>query len=146
MSKADELLNSSQELGITSYLLTAKEGAAFIRFALDRYKPNKLAGHLAIQHDSVAVPLDHYEFTYSTFMAAEPAYIFFEQQGSDSNKVVIVEEGNRLGEILENSYGMEYFVSNKTADYLLAVNWYVIEGAGSAISWLTTLNTSTALE
>jgi hypothetical protein len=146
MSKSDELINASQELGIASYILTSKEGADFIHFVLDLYKPNKLSGHLAIHHDSVSIPLEPYEFTYSTFMAEEPAYVFFEQKGTDINKVVVVEEGNRLGEILENSYGMEYFVSNKTANYLLAVNWYVIEGSGSAIDWLTTLNTSTSLE
>lgn len=40
---------------------------------------------------------------------------------------------------MEESFGMEYFVSNKTSDYLLAVNWYVIEGVGIAKDWLLTL-------
>jgi len=40
---------------------------------------------------------------------------------------------------MKKSYGMEYFVSNKNADFLIAVNWYVIEVAGLAIGYLNEL-------
>lgn len=59
-------------------------------------------------------------------------YIFFDQENHNRSKVVVIDDAKKLGQIMENSYGMEYFVSNEKADYLLAVNWYVIEGEGSA--------------
>lgn len=40
---------------------------------------------------------------------------------------------------MENSFGMEYFVSNEKTDFLIAVNWYVIQIAGSAINDLNKL-------
>ncbi len=42
-----------------------------------------------------------------------------------------IENGRNFCSILKNAYGMEYFISNENANYLVAVNWYVIEGAGS---------------
>lgn len=44
--------------------------------------------------------------------------------------MIAIHSGRRLGEIMENSFGMEYFVTNKDFAYLLAINWYVIEGVG----------------
>lgn len=139
MSKSEELTTASRELGIISFILLEEEGVDFIRSVLERYKPLKTSGHLSIYHDSVSIPLTEYEFTYSKYMSTEPAYVFFEQEGSKPSEVVVIEEGNRLGEVFFNSYGMEYFVSNKKAEYLLAVNWYVIEGIGTAVKWLKKL-------
>lgn len=42
-----------------------------------------------------------------------------------------------IGDLMENSFGMEYFVSNEKLDFLIAVNWYAIEVAGSAIQFLS---------
>jgi hypothetical protein len=43
------------------------------------------------------------------------------------------------GQLMANSYGMEYFVSNERADFLISVNWYVINVAGTAIDSLQKL-------
>jgi hypothetical protein len=137
--KHEELLRSSQELGIASRLLPENEGAEYIRLVLERYKPLKTKGHLSIYHDSVSVPLEEHEFTYTTYLGCEAAFVFFEQSWPDKNMVVVIEDGSRLGAVLDNCYGLEYFVSNDKMEYFLAVNWYVIEGAGSAIEWLKKL-------
>ena len=89
--------------------------------------------------NSISVPLEKYEFSYSEFLGDEPVYVFFDQANHNRKKVVVVKQGRRLCTILENAYGMEYFVSNKSADYLLAINWYVIEGTGTAKVWLQEL-------
>jgi hypothetical protein len=52
----------------------------------------------------------------------------------------VIKDAKLIGNLMESSYGMEYFVSNEKADFLIAVNWYVIEVAGSAIESLTKLN------
>ena len=139
MNNSEEIIAASEELGIVGYVMPEVEGVNYIRFVLDRYKPHKTSGHLSIYYNSVSLPLEEHEFTYSKHLDNEPVSIFFDQEGTEANKVVVIEQGKRLGEIFENSYGMEYFVSNKKADYLLAVNWYVIEGAGTAVDWINTL-------
>lgn len=80
------------------------------------------------------------EFSYSEYLESEPAYIFFDQEGRDRNSVVVVKDTKLIGLLMENSYGMEYFVSNEKADFLIAVNWYVVEAAGSAVESLNELN------
>lgn len=58
---------------------------------------------------------------------------FFEQNKVLNKKIVVkIEDLRLLGKILENSFGMEYFLTNEKMDFLIAVNWYVIEVSGTA--------------
>ena len=131
-----EILDVSRNLGIPCELLSKTKGVQFINSVFEKFSPNKKTGHLAIHHDSISIPLELYEFSYSSFLEKEPAYIFFDQEGLDKGNVIVVENGKEIGQIMENAFGMEYFVSNKEMDYLLAVNWHVIEGIGKAKEWL----------
>ncbi|UTY60820.1 hypothetical protein HPQ68_17320 [Massilia sp. erpn] len=85
------------------------------------------------------MPLEPNEFTYSTHLDAGPACVFFEQHGADRDRVLILHDGKSLSKVFENAFGMEYFVSDEKKSYLLAVNWYVIEGAGECDTWMTRL-------
>ncbi|RAV02766.1 hypothetical protein DQG13_08955 [Paenibacillus sp. YN15] len=107
-----------------------------------QFTPFKTAGHLAIGADSHAISLEKYEFSYSKYLNSEPAFIFFDQEGLDRNTVVVVKDAKLAGDLMENSFGMEYFLSNEKLDYLIAVNWYVIEVAGSVAPLLTNLDCS----
>ncbi|AKU24587.1 hypothetical protein ACZ75_01140 [Massilia sp. NR 4-1] len=106
---------------------------------MDKFKPERVAGHLAIGHHSIAIPLEANEFTYSSHLDAEAAYVFFEQRGEDRDRVLMLHDGPSLARVFANAYGMEYFVSNQRKSYLLAVNWYVIEGAGASVDWMKRL-------
>ena len=131
MSNADEILNVSKELGINCTLLTEEKGLNFTSIVLEKFKPLKTTGHLAIDQNSISIPLEENEFSYSARLDGEQACIFFDQEGDDRKKVLLLESAQDLCKIMENSFGMEYFLSNVNGDYLIAVNWYVIEVAGS---------------
>jgi hypothetical protein len=135
----DEFKKAADELGLECHVLGAEKSKCFIEQVTDKFGANKLSGHVAINHDSVNVPLEPHEFSFSENLRCEPVFLFFDQLGQDRELVVVLQEGQSLGKVLENAFGMEYFVSNETQEYLLAVNWYVIEGAGTAREWLSRL-------
>jgi len=135
--KTQELIQVSTDLGIAIDVLDENESKQFIKRVIDTYNPTKMTGHLSIGEETETIPLEGNEFSYSTYLKREPAYLFFDQEGRDQNTVVVVKDAKMIGKLMENSYGMEYFVSNETTDFLIAVNWYVIEIAGSAIEPLT---------
>ncbi|OCA69172.1 hypothetical protein BBI01_17315 [Chryseobacterium artocarpi] len=104
------------------------------------FKVLKKSGHLAINSsDAISIPAEKNEYTYSANLDSEPVYIFFDQENNDRNQVVLIEDGRRMGAIMENSFGIEYFITNVNFNYLLAINWYSIEGVGSAVNWMKNL-------
>lgn len=136
MNSCLELASTAQELSLAHKVLTGPEGAEYIVRTLEKFKPARVTGHLAIHHDSLSIPFEKYEISYPDFMPDEPTCIFFEQVRENVNCVFILEEGRKLSQILENTYRFEYFQSNEQIEYLLAVNWYVIEGIGLAAEWM----------
>jgi hypothetical protein len=139
MSNSDELIRACRELQIDCSLLQQHEASQYINNVLQKYNPRKTSGHLAIGGDSISVPLEKYEFTYSQHLPSEPVYVFFDQDGSEKKKVLVINDGRQLCSVMEESFGMEYFVSNAKMDYLIVVNWYVIEGVGASKNWLIKL-------
>lgn len=135
-----ELIQASNNLGIDIVVIDEITSKKYIKRVIDKFKPFKTTGHLSIGNDTLIIPLEENEFIYSKYLESEPAYIFFDQEGRDRNSVVVVKDAKRIGDLMENSYGMEYFVSNEKVDFLIAVNWYVIEVAGQAIETLNRLN------
>lgn len=131
-----ELSRSAAELGYVARVLPDAEAALFIAAVVAKFLPQKLTGHLAICRHSVTIPLETHEFTFSRRLPQEAAYVFFDQAGPDRGCVIVLESGQALCSVLENAFGIEYFVSNAGHDYLIAVNWYVIEAAGAAVGWL----------
>lgn len=132
-----ELTQISRDLGIDIVLLDGNESKQYMKRVLDIYKPFKITGHLSIGEETLTIPLEENEYSYSKYLKSEPAYIFFDQESSDRSTVVVVKDAKLIGDLMANSFGMEYFVSNENSDFLIAVNWYVIEVAGSAIHALT---------
>lgn len=134
-----ELTQVSSNMEIEILTLDENDSKQYIKKVIDIFKPFKITGHLSIGTETLTIPLEGNEFSYSKYLKSEPAYIFFDQEGRDRNTVVVVKDAKSIGTLMENSYGMEYFVSNKNADFLIAVNWYVIEIAGLAIEFLNEL-------
>lgn len=122
-----ELINACRELGIDAEELIPQDAKHFINQVIEKFRPRKLSSHLSIGDHAMRFPLDPYEFTYSGKLPKGPARIFFDQDNNNRNRVVELKEGRKLCEALENAYGMEYFVSNPSLDFLISVNWYVIE-------------------
>ncbi|UMR30235.1 hypothetical protein MJ904_25125 [Massilia sp. MB5] len=111
----------------------------FMAEVIGKFKPARMSGHLAIGHDSISIPLEPNEFTYSSHLDAAPVFVFFEQRTADKDRVLVLHDGRSLAKIFENAFGMEYFVSDEKHSYLLAVNWYVIEGTGECRTWMKRL-------
>ena len=71
------------------------------------------------------------EFSYTNILPEESGYIFFEPTGETEKRTVVwISDIRQAGTLFENSFGMEYFLSNENSDYLIAVNWYVVEISG----------------
>lgn len=131
IQEAEELLSVGSELGIKIEILDDYEANMCIHNALEKFKPFKITNHIGIGHDSFCLPIDEWEFSYTKYLPKESGYIFFEQSSILSRKTVIkIDDINLFGKVIENSFGMEYFLTNKNSDFLIAVNWYVVEVAG----------------
>ncbi|WP_336785880.1 hypothetical protein [Paenibacillus sp. MMO-177] len=131
---ARELTQTGINLGIDTILLNKIESEQYIKKVIEFFRPSKTTGHVSIGTDeSLIIPLEENEFTFSVHLKSEPAFVFFDQEGLDKNTVIVINDAKLIGQLMENSYGMEYFVSNEKVDFLVSVNWYVINVAGTAI-------------
>lgn len=140
MDKGLEILQICLDLGIIAHRISESESQTIIQSILKKFEVQKTIGHLAIySNTSVAIPLENNEFIYSLQIPNKPIYLFFEQGQFHKNILILITEGSRICEIMKNSYTSEYFVSNIEQSFIIAVNWYVIEGDGEASDWLTTL-------
>jgi len=141
LANVKELIDVSKNLGIEIFLLNDRDAQEYIETVFALYNPFKTEGHLGIGENTVSISTEKYEFIYSQYLIEEPAYVFFGQDSNIARKSVIkINNAKILGALFENAYGMEYFVSNEAMDYLIAVNWYTIEVAGTAIENLLPLN------
>lgn len=129
--EAEELIEIGKGMSIDIKLLEQNDAEKIIRTTLEKFTPFKLTGHLGIGNDSIELPIDKWEFSYMDYLPEEKGYIFFEQT-NDLKRKTVIEIGNirLLGKILENSSGVEYFLTNQKADFLIAANWYFVEIAG----------------
>ena len=92
---------------------------------------------------SYSQPLPHKTSrSFVPYIGEEPILIFFEQTDLNKNRVVYINDGRKLCNILEHAYGLEYFIINEKISYLLAVNWYAIEGVGTITCLINELRKS----
>ncbi|MBJ9295401.1 hypothetical protein GHT40_13970 [Citrobacter werkmanii] len=129
-SHARELLSVADNTGIDIMLLTEEMAIKYIQFILDKYKPWKIEGHLSIGGSVSKLSTEDNEFIFSLSMDNVPAFIFFEQNYINKNNVLMISDASKISQLMENSHGMEYFISNEIGSYLIAVNWYSIEFTG----------------
>ena len=129
--EAEELMSLAKELGIGMRLLEQSDAERLTKTTLEVFTPFKISGHLGIGKNSIELPIDRWEFSYMDYLPQEVGYIFFEQNSELKGKTVLeIENLKLLGKILIKTSGMEYFLTNQDMNFLIAVNWYVIEIAG----------------
>ena len=64
--------------------------------------------------------------------------MFFDLESKDKNKVFVLDNIQNICDMMSESFGMEYFLFNEQFNYLIAVNWYVIELTDGAKKYLIT--------
>ena len=127
-NKINELEKGANLLKLVYETLDIEASSAFINSVFEKFKPTKVSGHLSIGSDkSEKIKTEDNEFHFSLNLEDEPIYVFFEQDGINKSQVFILLNGKMFSSLLEECFGIEYFISNKTQDYLISVNWYVIE-------------------
>ncbi|WP_176701759.1 hypothetical protein [Gilliamella sp. wkB112] len=130
-SYANALIESASELDIKLNFITHMDACNYIDQVLKKYMPWRIEGHLAIGDNAKRLSTDDYEFKFSLCLDNKPGYIFFEQNTINKDVVVIIEDARNISKLMENSSGMEYFISDKDISYLISVNWYSIEYVGN---------------
>ncbi len=63
---------------------------------------------------------------------------FFDLENKDKNKIFVLDNVQNICNIMSESFGMEYFLCDEKFNYLIAVNWYVIELTNGAKEYLIT--------
>jgi hypothetical protein len=127
----NELKSNADKIGLNYSIIKGIEAEKLISKILKKFNPLRFSGHLAISNDSKVISLEENEFTYTLAIKRQKGYLFFDQEGVDKNIVLEVENIQRVGELMEESFGIEYFLSNSNLSFLIAVNWYVIEVSGN---------------
>ena len=129
-SHAVELIRVAGERSIAARLLPKDEGCTYISSVFEKFNPWKREGHISIGDDAKTLRTEDCEFSFSRSMRGAPAFVFFEQTQVNRCGVVVVEDARKISLLMENSHGMEYFISDEALNYLIAVNWYAIEYVG----------------
>lgn len=137
-SYINEIIEAAKLTKTECYVLNKEEAKQYIKQVLVKFNPQKTQGHLSIYNNSATLAIDEYEFTYCKHLPQEPAYIFFDQI-TKKDSVIKISNAQKIGKLLMECCGMEYFLSNEASTYLIAVNWYVVEGAGEALQWMKPL-------
>lgn len=127
----NELKSNADKIGLNYSVIKGIEAEKLISKILKKFNPLRFSGHLAISNDSKVISLEENEFTYTLAIKKQKGYLFFDQEGIDKNLVFEVENLQKVGELMEESFGIEYFLSNSDLSFLIAVNWYVIEVSGN---------------
>lgn len=63
-------------------------------------------------------------------------YFFFDLESKDRNNIFIFNNVQDICDVMSESFGMEYFLFDEYFNYLIVVNWYVIELTDGAKKYL----------
>jgi hypothetical protein len=87
-----------------------------------------VTGHLSIGSElSEEMSTDEHEFTFSEKYLSGPVYVFFEQDYFNKNQIFVLKKGRLFSQLIQECYGMEYFMTDEKNSFLISVNWYIIE-------------------
>lgn len=141
MNNIAEMARVCNDLNISFHIISGDDANKIISKVINFFNPEQTTGHLSISNDGnkvFKISLEHNEFTYSKKLPEDKGYVFFDLESKDKNKVFVLDNIQNICDIMSESFGMEYFLFNEQFDYLIAVNWYVIELTDGAKKYLIT--------
>jgi hypothetical protein len=128
LHKIEELKTVAKKLFLMHSVIEGEIAERFIKNTFDKFKPFKITDHLSIGSEvSKKLPTDEYEFVFSEKYLSGTVYIFFEQDYYNKNQIFVLKEGKYFSKLIEECYGMEYFITDEKNSFLISVNWYTIE-------------------
>jgi len=126
--KIKELEAAAKKLLLEYSIIEGETAQKFILGTFNKFKPIKVIGNLSIGSDiSDKLSTDEYEFNFSEKYISGTVSVFFEQDYYNKNQIFILKNGKLFSKLMQECYGMEYFLTNDINSYLISVNWYVIE-------------------
>jgi hypothetical protein len=130
--KIEELKAAAKKLFLMHSVIEGVIAERFIKNTFDKFEPFKITDHLSIGSEiSEKLSTDEYEFVFSEKYLSGAIYVFFEQDYYNKNQIFVLKEGKYFSKLIEECYGMEYFITDEKNNFLISVNWYTIE-----ILWL----------
>lgn len=139
MGDISELIRVCNDLDISFNMINGDEANQIISQVIKFFNPEQTTGHLSISNDSnkaLKIPLEGNEFTYSKKLPKCKGYIFFDLESKDRNNIFIFNNVQDICDVMSESFGMEYFLFDEYFNYLIVVNWYVIELTDGAKKYL----------
>ncbi|MCX8534711.1 hypothetical protein [Chryseobacterium luquanense] len=128
LKKIEELKSVSKKKFLEHSVVEGKIAERFINNVYNKFKPFKITDHLSIGSDiSKKMATDEFEFSFSEIYLSGSIYVFFEQDYYNKNQIFVLKEGKLFSKLIEECYGMEYFITNENNSFLISVNWYIIE-------------------
>ena len=132
MELFEEIQNACKIHKVSCEILSKEDANKYLNDVFTKFDVHKKFGHLSIGYNVEKIFTEEYELVYSNYLDEEPIFIFFDQDRY-KQKVIRIGSSKKFHSILEDCYGFEYFLSNESIDYLISVNWYVIEATGNQI-------------
>jgi len=126
--KIKELEEAAEKLFLEYSIVEGEMANEFIQATFNKFKPFKVTGHLSIGSEfSEEMSTDEHEFTFSEKYLSGPVYVFFEQDYYNKNQIFVLKEGRHFSKLMQECYGMKYFITDEEKKILISVNWYIIE-------------------
>ncbi|MDA8447255.1 hypothetical protein [Paracidovorax valerianellae] len=132
--KAEEIISTCADLGIDAKAIDASSFEIVKQVIFAKFRPEKTSNHYSIGGDSDVLIAEDHEFSFSNSFPSIEGFIFFGEDNYEG--AIFLKDISLLSFVMNNCYGMEYFVSDENATFLVSVNWYVINLQGEAKNWV----------
>ena len=72
------------------------------------------------------------------FVRDDACIMFFNQE--EENEMFLIKSGNDLNYILSETYGFEFYITDKECSYVICFNHHdILYGCGTAVKWIKSL-------
>lgn len=126
MSKLADFCEDAASIDIGYEVLEKCEAKEKLKKLVDVFTPSTLFGHFSIGHDMFEINASEYQYIYSKFLNTTEGYIFF-TESQERMQVVKLKDISLVSNFMENSYRIDYFLTDKDFSFLISVNQYVVE-------------------
>lgn len=132
----EEILSAASQLNITVGEISTKESEKIINKTITKYIRGNRARYLweGIVNDVAVNEKDAWQWI-NKFISDSEAIMFFNP--ADEKRVFSFSNGDDVVATLSETYGFEFYITNRVVDYILCFNHHdVLIACGKAKEWL----------